>query len=79
MSVSLSSLLKFITGTSSVPPMGLTTPIQLAYYSKSSGKRLPGAAVCSNKLFLPTSHDNKEDFFSDMVKGIEFGGGFGLP
>ncbi len=77
--VSLSSLLKFITGTSSIPPMGLSNPIQLSYYSKSSGKRLPGSAACVNKLFLPTLHSEKEDFFSDLVKGIEFGGGFGLP
>ena len=79
-STSLSALLRFITGTSSVPPMGLKTPIELCYFTQSSGRRLPGSSACANKVFLPTCHCSKDDFFADFIKAIEFGGtGFGRP
>lgn len=77
--VSLASLLRFITGTSTVPPMGLKIPIEIFYYSQSSGNTLPGAAVCSHRVFLPICHSNKHDFFADFRKGLEFGSGFGRP
>lgn len=77
--VSLASLLRFITGTSTIPPMGLRIPIEIAYYHPQSGKVLPGAAVCSHKIFLPTCHFSKPEFFTAFRKAIEFGGGFGCP
>ena len=77
--MSLASLLRFITGTSTVSPMGLTIPIEISYYSQSSGNTLPGAAVCSHRVFLPICHSNKREFFADVRKALEFGSGFGRP
>ena len=66
---SFASLLRFITG----PSMGLTIPIEISYYSQSSGSTLPGAAVCSHRVFLPICHSNKRELFTDVRKALEFG------
>ena len=73
--VSLPCLLWFITGSSTVPPMGLKLPIVLEYYLPTSEKTLPSAAACSNKLFLPVCH--KADFIASFTMAFEFGAGFG--
>ena len=75
--MSLSSLLRFITGVSVIPPMGLSNPIEIGYYSNTAKNTLPGAAVCSNKVFLPVCHMTEQDFFLAFKKALEFGSGFG--
>ena len=76
--VSLPSLLRFITGTSSIPPMGLKKPLQCQYHP-SKEKCLPNSSACSNKITLPICHQRKEQFFAALKKALEFGGGFGSP
>ena len=53
--VSLPSLLRFITGTSSIPPMGLKKPLQCQYHPNKE-KCLPNSSACSNKITLPICH-----------------------
>ena len=62
--VSLPSLIEYITGVSDVPPMALSNLIEIGYYSNTAGNTLPGAAVCSKKVFSFLCHMTKHDFFS---------------
>lgn len=39
---------------------------------------LPKVAACFGKLFLPTVHVNKEEFFKYFMKALAFGAGFGI-
>lgn len=75
--VSLPGLLKFITGLSVVPPMGMNNPITIQYQLNDKTAFLPRAQACFSYLILPVCHENRDDFFDAMIKGLEFGGGYG--
>lgn len=75
--VSPSTVLKFITGLSTVPPFGLRYPIQISYQPYSSTDIFPKAQACFSKLMLPVVHKTKEEFFSAFRKALEYGGGYG--
>ena len=74
--VSLPSLLRFITGTSSIPPMGLKKPIECRYHPDKE-KAFPYFAACMNRAVLPICYKGKEEFFIAFKTALEFGGGFG--
>lgn len=74
--VSLPSLLRFITGTSSIPPMGLKKPIECRYHPDKE-KAFPYFAACMNRVVLPICYKGKEEFFIAFKTALEFGGGFG--
>ena len=64
--VSLSSLLRFMTGLSVFPPM-------------DHGNWIPFFSACTNTVILPISYsiDERDPFISAFVKAFQFGGGFG--
>ncbi len=51
--VSLESLLRFITGTSTIPPMGLRIPIEIAYYPQSGVKCYLVQQFVRTRFFFP--------------------------
>lgn len=75
--VSLNSLLRFMTGVSTVPPMGLPHSIDIVYRPDSSTEMFPKAHACFCQILLPVIHKNREDFFSAFIKALEFGSGYG--
>jgi len=75
----LETLLRFVTAESSIPPMGLSMPIEIDYLPNNPEFTLPTAKTCFSKLFLPVVHDTKEAFFSAFIKALEFGSaGYGV-
>ena len=77
LSVSLPSLLKYVTGLSSIPPTGLKQPIELLYLPDNEKAIFPKSQACFAKLMLPTLYHGKQEFFSAFIKALEFGGGYG--
>ena len=76
--LSLSELLHFIVGQSTLPPFGLS--ISVEYHPKSPTFAYLGAQVCFQKVILPVIHDNREDFFSACIASLAFGGhSYGNP
>lgn len=58
--VSLSSLLRYITGSSSIPPLQTSSLIRITY--QLDDNIFPKAQACFSKLILPVVHKNKESF-----------------
>ena len=75
--VSLPGLLRFITGSSRVPPMGLNFPIDLFYQPDDKKNIFPQTQACFSKIMIPVCHDSKEEFFFAMTKALEYCGGYG--
>ena len=75
--VCLPSLLRFITGMSSIPPMGVKFSIEILYHVNDDNV-LPSASACTHKLFLPVCHCSEDAFFSSFKTALEFGSSFGL-
>ena len=73
----LNSLLKFVTGLSTVPPMGLACPVELCYLQQDDKLILPKAQVCFSKLYLPTVHKTQDEFNQAFLKALQFGVGYG--
>ena len=73
----LTHLLRFITGESDIPPMGLNYPIEILYLPPSPTASLPCAQCCFSKLYLPVIYNTKDAFIQAMLKALQFGGGFG--
>ena len=77
--ISLEALLRFITAESSIPPMGLSQPIEIDYLPNNPKFTLPMAKACFSRLLLPTVYDRKEDFFAAFIKALKFGSsGYGV-
>ena len=77
--MSLPDLLKFITGSFTIPPLGFGDPIEICFiHGCSDGcKCRPTASTCLLKLWLPVhikSFDLMKEF---MVSAIQEGRGFG--
>ena len=72
--VGLSSLLHYITGESSIPPMGLKNPIEVDYHPATETAILLGAQACYSKVILPVVHKRREEFFSACIKSLKLGG-----
>ena len=75
--VSLAGLLRFCTGESCIPPMGLEYPLEFEYQSDSETAIFLKAQACFSKVFLPVVHDTREKFFESCIKSLEFGSGYG--
>jgi hypothetical protein len=71
--VSLPSLLKFITGMYTIPPIGKVS-IEVNYTSNE----LPTTFACFNTIYLPYKN-SKQEFFSAFEVALNFGSGFGKP
>ena len=75
--VTLPGLLRFTTGTSTIPPMGLHAPIELIYQPALKTAELPKSQACFCTLMLPVIHKTQESFFDSFEKALKFGGGYG--
>lgn len=64
----ISTLLHFITGLWSIPPMELDIPITINYLDDDDQKELPEATSCMSKLLLPTVHSSQEIFCQKLTK-----------
>jgi len=71
--VSIPALLRFITGLSTIPPLGLAMPIRICFIDEI----YPKAQACFSKLLLPTSYESQESFNMAFKKALEFGTGYG--
>lgn len=67
---SLPQLLKFCTGLTCVPPMGLADPISVSFLRNQPNLILPKADACFAVIKLPTAHSTREMFFNKMDMGI---------
>ena len=75
----LTNLLYFWTGSTTIPPGGFQDGLEVQYLSDTEGSILPKANACFNQLKLPVVHCKKEDFFKCMNQAIMFSiGHFGL-
>ena len=76
--ISPSSLLRFITGLSSIPPTAATPSIKVAFHSGNNATNpLPRVVACLNTLYLPVMHKNDKDFFQHFVTALTFGMAYG--
>ena len=71
--INLNSLLRFITGLSSVPPMGLENKISIGFIEEV----FPKAQACFCKISLPVIHSSFEEFHKAFMTALELGGGYG--
>lgn len=76
-SVSLPGLLRYITGSSAIPPIGLSIPIQVCYQRCDNSAIYPKTQSCFNKLLLPVIHKSQESFNEAFKKALEYGAGYG--
>ena len=74
--VSLPSLLRFITGVSTVPPLGLPSKIQISYLNGATALLESHACFC--KVSLPITHESKEAFFNAFTKALQLCRDYGL-
>ena len=71
---SLGQLMRFITGVSSVPPLGLHPLIRVKLDSASA--QLPTTESCFNTIHLPMGIHQKQQFFEAMNRGILYSGSY---
>ncbi len=70
-------LLRFVTGLSTIPPLGLQCPIEILYQSDVKNLFFPKTQACFSILMLPVTHTTKEEFFSAFMKTLEMCGDYG--
>ena len=75
--VSLSSLLRYITGSSSIPPLGFSSLIRITYQINDEDAIYPTAQACFSRLSLPVVHKSQHSFNAAFIKALEYGGGYG--
>ena len=75
--LNLGDLLRFITGVSAVPPMGLTNNIKIDFLEESPSNTLPKAQACFYRLSLPVVHSSFESFRKGFMTALNFGGSYG--
>ena len=75
--ISLAGLLRFCTGESCVPPMGLEHPLEFEYQPNGETAIFLKAQACFSRIFLPVVHDTREKFFEACIKSLQFGSGYG--
>ena len=63
----LCTFLQYITGASSIPPMGFDTPLTVQFVDE---KRLPFACTCTLQLLLSTQYESYEEFEKDIKISI---------
>ena len=69
----LPQILNFITGCSSIPPLGLRQKLQVKY---QPGTGLAEADACFNAIRLPTRFQRKEELFDTLDKSILYSFGY---
>lgn len=75
--VSVPALLRYITGSSTIPPLGLSTPIRVSYQYNENSTIFPKAQACFSKLYLPVTHEDQDSFNVAFKKALEYGAGYG--
>ena len=76
--VNLPSLLRYITGSLSVPPLRLSDSNVLKISFQLNDENVfSKAQACFQRLLLPIVHDSQESFNAAFTKALEFGCGFG--
>jgi len=73
--VTLEEVLAFWTGASSVPPLGFPNKLEVTF---GCSKQLPTAHTCGLILCIWRGYSDPDVFCEDMVKAIQWGGGFHL-
>ena len=68
----IEQVLKFCTGLSSVPPMGLPEPISVRFLSSHRSSVLPKADSCFGVIKLPVIHTTQQAFYENMDIGITY-------
>ena len=71
--INLDSLLRFVTGLSSIPPMGLSNKISFGFIKEA----FPKSQACFCKLQLPTIHSSYDNFRNAFMTALKFGAGYG--
>ena len=69
-------ILAFVTGATTIPPMGFPQPITVKFIDDRT-KKLPTASTCALKLRLPLSLSNYADFKKWMDMALLNTVGFG--
>jgi len=72
--INLGDILAFVTGASSVPPIGFTSPPSIVFQETSP---FPISNTCANILKLPLSVDSFNMFMYNFCYGISNAIGFG--
>ena len=75
--VSIATLLRFVTGMSTVPPLGLERPIQIVFLPPQKEEQYPKVTVCYCKLSLPVIHETFSDFKVAFTTALTYGDGYG--
>ena len=69
----LPQVLNFITGCSSIPPLGFKQKLQVKY---QRGNGLAEAEACFNVIRLPSQFQKKEELFDALDKSILYSFGY---
>lgn len=79
-SVTLSDLFKFVNGTASIPPLGLTNGITVKFkHHCDAGCRCrPTASTCDISITFPVHYENYQDFKDSLSSALMEGFGFGF-
>lgn len=72
-----SSLLRYTTGLSTIPPLLGSESVKITYQQNDVTAIYPKAQVCFSRLSLPVVHTNQHSFNAAFCKALEFGGGYG--
>lgn len=75
--VTLSDILAFWTGASSLPPLGFSQQLKINFV-QGAPNRLPVGRTCGMVLELPRGADDQKLFAEQMLKAINWSGGFHL-
>ena len=75
--VSLRRLLRFVTGLSSIPPLGLNKPVKIDFLPPDEGQPYPKAVVCYFTLSLPIIHPTFSAFKTAFITALQYGDGYG--
>lgn len=75
--VTLSDLLRFVTGADTVPPLGIASPITVDFYSMTSARHYPTASTCDLRLWLPRGVDDANTLQELLEEAILGSHGFG--
>ena len=75
LSVTLSTILSFVTGAEDIPPLGFPHDATLGF---SESNPYPTASTCSIQLMLPSKYATYEDFRKYLLYAMVNHSGFGL-
>lgn len=77
--LTLRHVFRFITGSYSIPPLGLPHPVRVEFVHgcPSGCKCRPTASTCQLKLYIPVHASTLDEMEEIMVSALQEGYGFG--